>query len=364
MAKTSDNTEMQARKRTRNQTKASSSNPPPPSQPPVQPTQTQPLPYKKFISAEAEESFQVIKELDFIGERVFDVEKLTCYPTFEKTLREKGWESLNVMVEKTSKKSIAMEFFTNVVSARAGSYESYVRGKRIDFSSNMINRLLGLPVPEVCDVERRRLSANWPRENEQWDELLVGLMKEGKGWIRKHPTNNPQTIDTADLLPIPRVWASFILSTIVSTYAAVEMILTRAFILWVLFSEHEQMNIGRLIADNIHDMITKNTALGHSCLINLLCQDAGVLPKPADLFLKSQLPITDSTLARMEKRTPRAAPEEAHISSSSIRHHQKLNTHRCTLHWLSIYIARQIGWMKLLHRCTLSLRVFLSSFRS
>jgi len=50
------------------------------------------------------------------------------------------------MVEKTSNKSIAMELFANAVSARAGSYESYVRGKRIDFSSNRNNKLLGLPV--------------------------------------------------------------------------------------------------------------------------------------------------------------------------------------------------------------------------
>jgi hypothetical protein len=222
-------------------------------------------------------------------------------------------------VSKTSNKSIAMEFFANAVCEKAGSYVSTVQGKRIDFSPHEINRVLGLPVPAVCDVERRRISGNWPRGQEEWDDLLTGLMKEGKGWIRKHSTNNPQRLDTADLLPIPRAWASFILSTIVSTSAAAEMILARAFILLVLFSEQEQMDVGKLIAYNIHDMVHKNTALGHSCLINLLCEKAGVLAEPGDVILKSQVPITESTMARLEKKVTRehnqqhqAPPEAPH----------------------------------------------------
>jgi len=65
-----------------------------------------------------------------------------------------------------------------------------------------------------------RLSSNWPDNQEESDGLLVGLMKEGTGWVRKQPTYNPQMIDTADLLPIPRAWTSFIISTIVSTSSA------------------------------------------------------------------------------------------------------------------------------------------------
>jgi len=190
-------------------------------------------------------------------------------------------------------------------------------------------------------------------------------MKEGTGWVRKHPTNNPQRIDTTDLLPIPKAWASFILSNIVSTSSAVEMILVRAFILLVLFSEHEQMNVGQLIAHNIHDMVFKNTALGHSCLINLLCHEAGVLPEPTDVVLKSQLPITDSTMARLEEKKRRQEPPRRRRTiNNNLKYLQKLNTHLCTLHWPSIYMAQQIGWMTRLLRCTLSLRVFLNSFQS
>lgn len=116
MARTSDNNDVQPRKRTRNQTKASTSNPLPPNQPPTHIPQAQPPPYQRFTSEEAAERFKVIQELEFTGERAFDLKKLTGYSTFERTLREKGWESLNNMVSKKSNKSIAMEFFANAVS--------------------------------------------------------------------------------------------------------------------------------------------------------------------------------------------------------------------------------------------------------
>jgi len=151
MAKTSNNTEVPARKRTRNQTKtASSSNPPPPIPPPIQPPQNQPQLYQRFISEKAAERFETIKEFPFIPERGFDFRKLTGHPTFERTLIEKGWLGLNAMVEKASNKSIALEFFANAVSMNQGSYTSRVRGKRIDFSPGRINQVLGLQFPNEC----------------------------------------------------------------------------------------------------------------------------------------------------------------------------------------------------------------------
>lgn len=303
MVKTSDNTELPARKRTRNQSRAaSSSNPPPPTPQPNPPPQNQPQSFRRFTSEAAEERFQKIKEFEFKAERGFDFAKLTRHPTFEKTFIEKGWQNLNAMVTKSSNKSIALEFFANAVSEKEGSYVTHVRGKYIDFSPTRINRVLGLPVPDNCDVERKRLPGNWPKSQEEWDGLIAGLMKEGTGWVRPHPTNNPQRIDTKNLLPEYRAWASFILSTISSTSSASEMITARVFIMLVLLSEHEQMNVGRIIAHNLHDMVTKDIALGHSCLINLLCHNAGVLPEASDLSLRSQSPVTDVSMGRLEKK--------------------------------------------------------------
>lgn len=144
-------------------------------------------------------------------------------------------------------------------------------------------------------------------------------MKEGTGWYRRQPYNDPQRLDTKHFLPVPRSWASFLLSTIASTSSAAEMITSRVFILLVLLSEREQMDVGKLIAYNLHDMIYTDISLGHCCLINLLCKDAGVLPEPADVSLKSQLPITDSSMLRLERKEEAGAGAQ-HVQEDPQQH--------------------------------------------
>jgi len=207
------------------------------------------------------------------------------------------------MVTKTSNKSISLEFFANAYVELKKNYCAIVRGKEVSYASREINRLLGLPVPEVCDVERGRNPMDYPNSHDEWDEMMVGLMKEGKGWRRKSPTSNPQRINTSHLLPVYRAWASFINATIEGTSSAAEMIVSRVFILLVLLSEHEQMNVGRLITASIKEMVTtSNTTLGHSCLINFFCEKAGVPTEPLDVYVKSKLPITDTSLEGYEKK--------------------------------------------------------------
>ena len=141
------------------------------------------------------------------------------------------------MVTKTSNKSISLEFFANAYVELKKNYCAIVRGKEVSYASREINRLLGLPVPEVCDVERGRNPMDYPNSHDEWDEMMVGLMKEGKGWRRKSPTSNPQRINTSHLLPVYRAWASFINATIEGPSSAAEMIVSRVFILLVLLSE-------------------------------------------------------------------------------------------------------------------------------
>jgi len=81
------------------------------------------------------------------------------------------------------------------------------------------------------------------------------------------------------------------------------MIVSRIFILLVLLSDYEQMIVGRLIAASIKEMVTtSNTTLGHSCLINFLCEKAGVPTEPLDVYVKSKLPITDTSLEGYERK--------------------------------------------------------------
>jgi len=87
----------------------------------------------------AEERFQEIKEREFVGERAFDVFNLTGHPTFETTLRVKGWESLNGMVTKTSNKTIALEFFVNAYVEEENINFAIVRGKKVVYDASNIN---------------------------------------------------------------------------------------------------------------------------------------------------------------------------------------------------------------------------------
>ena len=207
------------------------------------------------------------------------------------------------MVTKTTNKSITLEFFANAYVEPEKNYVATVRGKVVSYAPRDINRVLGLPVPQNCDVERRRNLLNYPKSHEEWDALLEGLMKEGKGWRRKNLTRNPQRINTAHLLSVYWAWASFINATIEGTLAAAEMIVNRVFTLLVLLLKHEQMNVGRLISYSIKNMVTtNNSTLGHSCLINLLCEKAQVPTEPLDVYFRSKLPITDTSLESYEKK--------------------------------------------------------------
>jgi len=68
-----------------------------------------------------------------IQERGFLLEKLFRNPEFEQVITARGWHGLNDMVF-------------------GRRYESYVRGKDIDFSPRAINDLMSIVPPEQCDV--------------------------------------------------------------------------------------------------------------------------------------------------------------------------------------------------------------------
>jgi len=71
---------------------------------------------ERFIYEEAKERFKVLRNFVVVGERKFDVTRLTKYPIFDTMIRERGWEELNGMVRDTNNKSVIMEFFANVMS--------------------------------------------------------------------------------------------------------------------------------------------------------------------------------------------------------------------------------------------------------
>jgi hypothetical protein len=102
---------------------------------------TDPIPpsdVNPFISEEAEERFDEIKSYEVVGERKFEVTKLTKYPMFDTMIRQRGWEELNGMVKGLNNKSVIMEFFANARFTPT-VYQAYVRGKTIDYIPDAIN---------------------------------------------------------------------------------------------------------------------------------------------------------------------------------------------------------------------------------
>jgi hypothetical protein len=154
---------------------------PPPPQPLIQPP-----PYQRFVSAAAEERYNVIKKFEFNKERGFNFDKLGKYPIFEEIIKQRGWEGIANMVTEESNSTIACEFLANALAEKESDSHAYVRGKRVNYSNLDIDRVLGLGVVQQCDVEYRRSTSDQYRTRAHWDGLIEGLLRGLKGltlWI-------------------------------------------------------------------------------------------------------------------------------------------------------------------------------------
>jgi len=233
------------------------------------------------VTKEAEERYNLIKGRVFNKERGIDFDKCVKNRIFVEKINEKGWEGIVNMVTKESNASIALEFLANAYVEGDRGWPAEVRGKRVSYSRRTINRVLGLREVENCDVQARKDVYREFRSREEWDSLLEGLMKEGRGWIGR--VDRPQRINTVDLLPEYKAWASFIQTVIDQTSATAEMIRERVIILLSLISD-EEMDVGELMAHSLHKLVrTDRNNLGHCCLINILCQAAQVPVEPTDV---------------------------------------------------------------------------------
>jgi len=184
----------------------------------------------------------------------------------------------------------------------------------VNYSKWAINRVLGLREVENCDVKARKEVYDAFRSRGEWDSLLEGLMREGTSWIGT--VDRPQRINTVDLLPEYKAWASFIQTVIDQTSATAEMIREMVIILLSLISD-EEIDLGELVAHSLHKLArTDRNTLGHCCLINRLCQAAQVPVEPTDVTVRSLTFISDSLIEGYEKELERhernAAQQQQH----------------------------------------------------
>jgi len=106
----------------------------------------------------------------------------------------------------------------------------------------------------------------------EWDELITKLCRPGATWM------SARMLTYADFLPVPKAWASFVIQTLESTSCTSEIPLKHVFTVSAIL-DHKPINVGELIANNIHMIVTgKKTVLGHGSIINWLCEKQLVQP--------------------------------------------------------------------------------------
>jgi hypothetical protein len=241
----------------------------------------------------------VIEKFMWNKERGFDFDKLGKYPIFEDTFKQKGWEGIAKMVTEWGNATIAREFLVNALAEKESDAHAYVRGKKVNYSAAAIRRVLKLRAVETCDVEARKNTTGVFRSRAEWDILLEGLMREGKGWIGT--VDRPQRINTAELLPEYKAWASFILTVIDQTSSTAEMTRDRVLILLSVISD-EEMDVAVLMYKSLKKLISSpKQTLGHCCLINKLCEAAKVPTEPFDVYEKSLGFVSESVMRSFER---------------------------------------------------------------
>ena len=86
--------------------------------------------------------------------------------------------------------------------------------------------------------------------------------------------------------------------------------------------------------------------MGHCGLINLLCKDAGVLPELADVPLKSQSPITDSSMLRLERKDEAGAGAQ-HVPEAPQQNQAPSEVEYPPMHpTLAEYMFSSAHWME------------------
>jgi hypothetical protein len=188
-------------------------------------------------------------------------------------------------VPEENNKSVVMEFYSNARFTET-KYQSYVRGKVIDFSPDAINNLLGLIAPEECAVRQlEREAKNWG--DSRWDKLLAQMCRPGATWKKA------RMLTYAEFLPI---------QTIESTSCSSEIPLKRVLTVSAILDQ-KPINVGELIADNIHKFAKGSKSVyGHEIMINWLCEKKPVQEFEGDLHTPTTKPITDKTMDVLMKK--------------------------------------------------------------
>jgi len=242
----------------------------------------------KFRSPEHFSRYIPIQNKRMRIEKRFDL-SLHCFSFIQQELQNRGWEKFHSSIKYTNE-YMARDFYTNASSKSKDvpEYESWVRGVSLKFSGDAINSALGLTAPPECWVEKMRAK---PLSAETYGMLISSLCKPGAMWVSEKENDTPKFLRFRDLELRAKVWHCFYHASIevCSTNYPRQLLVKNAFVVYALLNE-KPINLGQLIADSITKIINEDLWLGHSSIINLLCETNGVCDEEyGDCFISPEV---------------------------------------------------------------------------
>ncbi|CAJ2633771.1 unnamed protein product [Trifolium pratense] len=240
----------------------------------------------KFVS---KKRFVLEKNIRLEGDQFSDIQAMIV---------ARGWVELATFAKEASK-TLAKEFFANAYQGPAKEdghdmndlmqFTSFVRGKMVPFNDKIINQLFGLENYEQCSFESRKGKGS----NIDHQEILSTLCRPETNWIR-NKDGTPAKLRTSYLTPNAKVWAAFVLHTLLPCSEATYLTIQRATLVTAIL-KGEPVNVGSLLADDIWS--TANCSfttpyLNHASLISKLCERVKVYPEMNEEMVMPSLSIT------------------------------------------------------------------------
>ncbi|KOM47547.1 hypothetical protein LR48_Vigan07g125100 [Vigna angularis] len=178
-------------------------------------------------------------------------------PQFAEEVWMRHWSKLTTYPEPANI-AVVQEFYANarVYSEEEEPFMSYVRGKRVLFDVVIINSFL----------------------NNQWPEDSVRCQYVPSGHFQRNKQGQPLHIRRSFLTLVCKYWVAFIHASL-SPCSHVSDLTTSRVVLLFFILQGKQINVGRLIAQEINDCAHSTNAkspLGHPSLITHLCKLVGV----------------------------------------------------------------------------------------
>lgn len=236
--------------------------------------------YSEFL---ANKKFVEEKNFRLEGNKFLDIQVMIV---------SRGWVELTSFAKDAST-TLAKEFFANAYQGPAKNermkFTSFIRGKNVPFHDNIINELFGLENYEQCSFEARKAKGS----NIDHQEIRSTLCRPEADWVR-NKDGTPTKLRTSDLTPLAKVWAMFVLRTLLPCSNVSDLTILKANLLTAIL-KGEPVNVGRLLADDL--WVTANCSspssyINHASLIRKLCERVKVYPKKKEEMVKPSGAIT------------------------------------------------------------------------